>query len=48
MPNCNYCNSYVSNRYERVFADEDGRVLACPQCSAIAGVAEVARQRSQE
>ena len=41
MPACNHCGSYVSNDFARVFADQRGRVLACLQCSAQAGIAEI-------
>jgi hypothetical protein len=47
MPACNHCESHVSERFARVFADESDTVRACPNCSANAGVAEVARQRAQ-
>lgn len=47
MPHCDHCGSTVSKAFERVFADETGRVHACPQCSANAGIAEVTRRRSQ-
>ena len=48
MPTCNHCNAHVSERFERVFADEDGLVHACPSCSANAGIAEVARHRARK
>jgi hypothetical protein len=38
----------VSDRFARVFADGRGRLRACPECSANAGIAEVARERIQE
>lgn len=47
MPTCNHCNAHVSERFARVFADEDGTVRACPSCSANAGIAEVAKERGQ-
>ncbi|WP_327050623.1 DUF7563 family protein [Halomicrococcus gelatinilyticus] len=47
MPECNHCGAHVSEQFARVFADENGRVRACPDCSANAGIAEVARQRAQ-
>ncbi|WP_449329019.1 DUF7563 family protein [Salinigranum salinum] len=47
MPTCDHCGSHVSERFARVFADEVGRVLACPNCSANAGIAEVARNRTR-
>jgi|GEM_PF-242329 len=48
MPTCDHCNAHVSERFERVFADEYGRIFACPSCSANAGIAEAARLRAQE
>lgn len=47
MPECNHCGAHVSDRFARVFADEFGRIRACPQCSANAGIAEAARERTQ-
>jgi hypothetical protein len=38
----------VSEQFARVFADEIGRIHACPSCSANAGIAEVARERAPE
>jgi hypothetical protein len=46
MPTCDHCDAHVSDRFARVFADERGRLLACPSCSANAGIAEVARERA--
>jgi hypothetical protein len=46
MPTCDHCGDHVSDRFARVFADAVGRVLACPNCSANVGIAEVVRQRS--
>ncbi|QSG05724.1 DUF7563 family protein [Halapricum desulfuricans] len=48
MPKCNHCNAHVSDQFARVFANEYGEVLACPNCSANAGIAEVAQQRARE
>ncbi len=48
MPTCNYCDAHVSERFARVFADEDGQVKACPNCSANAGIAEVAKTRARD
>ena len=45
MATCNHCDSHVSDRFARVFADEYGRLMACPACSANAGIAESARKR---
>ena len=46
MPNCDHCGSYVSNDFARVFADDRGVIHACLECSATAGIAEVARRRA--
>lgn len=48
MPHCDYCDAHVSDRFARVFADEDGYIQACPACSANAGIAEAARQRARK
>ena len=48
MPECDYCGSYVSNEFKRVFADDKGLVLACVSCSSRAGIGETARQRVME
>lgn len=48
MPHCNHCDSHVSERFAQVFADDQGRILACPNCSANAGIEEVARKRARE
>ena len=48
MPTCDHCDAHVSEQFARVFADEGGRVNACPNCSANAGIAEVARERAHE
>ena len=47
MPECDYCGAHVSERFARVFADENGHINACPGCSANAGIAEVSRRRAQ-
>ncbi|WP_195156056.1 DUF7563 family protein [Halococcus agarilyticus] len=47
MPNCEHCHGHVSERFAQVFADEHDRVLACPNCAANAGIAEVARERAR-
>ncbi|WP_425499021.1 DUF7563 family protein [Halobium salinum] len=47
MPSCDHCGSHVSEGFARVFADERGRVFACPNCSANAGIAEVSRERTR-
>ena len=48
MPQCDHCGAHVSDRFARVFADEYGRIRACPGCSANAGIAEVAKERAHE
>ncbi|WP_438267371.1 DUF7563 family protein [Halomarina litorea] len=47
MPTCDHCDAHVSERFATVFADNDGDVMACPSCSANAGIADVSRERSQ-
>lgn len=48
MPKCDHCGSYVSNEFKRVFADDEGLILACVSCSSTAGIGETARQRLSE
>jgi hypothetical protein len=48
MSECDHCGAHVSEQFARVFADEVGRIHACPSCSANAGIAEVARERAPE
>ncbi|MFB6359889.1 MAG: hypothetical protein ABEH59_01050 [Halobacteriales archaeon] len=48
MPECDHCGGHVSERFARVFADPEGQILACPSCSANAGIAEAARRRLQQ
>lgn len=48
MPECDHCGGHVSERFARVFADPEGQLLACPSCSANAGIAEAARRRLQQ
>ena len=45
MPVCENCGKHVSERFIRVFGDETGRVYACPNCSARAGIGEVTLER---
>ena len=47
MSQCDHCGAHVSDRFARVFADEFGQVFACPSCSANAGIAEAARDRTR-
>ena len=48
MPRCDHCDAHVSDRFARVFADANGQIYACPNCSANAGIAEVSRERAYE
>lgn len=48
MAKCNHCSAHVSERFARVFANDGGALLACPNCSANAGIAEVSRDRATE
>ncbi|MFD1512543.1 DUF7563 family protein [Halomarina rubra] len=48
MPTCDHCQAHISERFVSVFADNDGDVMACPHCSANAGIAESARRRATE
>jgi hypothetical protein len=48
MPTCDHCKAHVSEQFARVFADESGRLRACPNCSANAGIAEVAQRRARD
>ncbi|MFB6146228.1 MAG: hypothetical protein ABEJ08_00895 [Halobacteriaceae archaeon] len=48
MPTCDHCEAHVSERFARVFGDENGAVKACPNCSANAGIAEVSLTRAHE
>jgi hypothetical protein len=47
MSECNHCGNHVSEQFTRVFADEQGRVLACPECSPTACIGETARERAR-
>jgi len=47
MPACDHCESHVSEQFARVFADDAGRLHACLDCAANAGIAEVARRRAR-
>jgi hypothetical protein len=48
MDSCDHCNSPVSAQFVRVFAVDSGEVLACPNCTANVGIAEVAMRRARE
>lgn len=48
MARCDYCEAHVSDRFARVFADEKGNLLACPNCAANVGIAEVSRNRASQ
>ncbi|WP_168927074.1 DUF7563 family protein [Natronorubrum aibiense] len=47
MPKCDHCGAHVSERFARVFADQNGEVRACVSCSANAGIAEAAKERAR-
>jgi hypothetical protein len=47
MPVCDHCERHVSEGFARVFADDEGRLHACPNCAANAGIAEVAQERAR-
>lgn len=48
MSECVTCDAHVSQRFARVFADEDGEVHACPQCAANEGIVEVMLNRARD
>jgi hypothetical protein len=45
MSHCTYCDTFVSTDFVRVFGDENGRVYACPNCTANAGIQQVSTER---
>ncbi|WP_449404595.1 DUF7563 family protein [Haloferax mucosum] len=45
MSQCNHCDAFVSSNFVRVFGDHEGRVYACPSCSANAGISQVSTER---
>jgi hypothetical protein len=45
MSQCTYCDAFVSTDFVRVFGDENGRVYACPNCTANAGIQQVSTER---
>ncbi|WP_432509068.1 DUF7563 family protein [Halorubrum ezzemoulense] len=44
MPDCATCGEHISAQFVQVFGDKDGVVLACPSCSANAGIGKEIRQ----
>ncbi|MFD1513398.1 DUF7563 family protein [Halomarina rubra] len=46
MAHCDHCDAHVSRRFEIVFANVDGLILACPNCSPNAGIAEASQDRA--
>lgn len=47
MARCDYCDAHVSDGFARVFANAEGRLLACPNCAANVGISEVAQDRAK-
>lgn len=47
MPACDHCDSFVSADFARVFADDDGLIRACLECSGNAGIAKTTRTRAE-
>jgi hypothetical protein len=45
MPHCTHCEAFVTPEFVRVFANGDGEVRACPNCSANAGIAATLKRR---
>lgn len=45
MSKCQYCESFVSKEFIRVFGDHQGQVFACPNCTANAGIQQVSSER---
>ncbi len=45
MPHCDNCDTHVSDQFARVFADDGGRIRACPGCAANAGIAQQVLER---
>jgi hypothetical protein len=46
MPTCDNCGAHISDRFVRVFGDPNGKVHACIDCAATAGIAETTRERA--
>jgi hypothetical protein len=46
MAACDHCGAHVSDDFARVFADDRGRLAACPDCSTTAGIAATSRRRA--
>lgn len=45
MPKCENCGNHISKDFQRVFADDEEEVRACPECAAQAGIAEESMNR---
>jgi len=48
MAACDHCGAHVSDDFARVFGDGRGRVYACPDCAANAGIAETTQRRAPD
>lgn len=40
MPRCANCGAFVSERFARVFGDDDHRVSACLECASMRAIRE--------
>lgn len=47
MPECDNCGAHVSARFAHVFADDEGRLYACPRCAENIGIAASSQRRIQ-
>ena len=47
MATCDHCGSHVSDRFARVFADDDGHLAACPDRASRAGIAATTRRHAR-
>jgi len=47
MTSCDHCGAHVSDQFARVFGNGGGQVLACPNCSANAGIAKAVLERDR-
>lgn len=45
MTHCSHCDAFVSKDFVRVFGDKHGRVFACPNCAANAGISQTMAER---